>query len=370
MIHFLKITSMKIYKIITVLLLSVISMSQVSAQAPSDPSVNGATVNPAPIPAPLLAGNTVSVFFNFANASSTAIPLNPLDVINVSLSKLAVGGTFSTAANIVTTGTGNYFAFTYNPVTNTLTATQIAVIPAFASETIYLNGLILTGESTKLNPQNGLNVNVAFLATYNPNQVNDNTSAFTYTIAQSVTPIRLLSFNGVKEENSVELKWQTSSEINSSYFEVEFSPNGNTQWHSIGKVNAAGTSSSAVNYSLMHNTPIDGTNYYRLKQFEKSGNFVYSNIVAINFAIKGVHIGSIYPNPFADKIRVDVSSDRNETVRITLSDNVGRILKTQIGIVQKGVNQFNVENLSGLTPGIYNVEVKTSYTTYRIKLKK
>lgn len=369
MIHFLKITSMKIYKILPVLLLSIISMSQLSAQTPSDPSVNGATVAPAPIPAPLLAGNTVSVYFNFANASSTAIPLNSLNVINVSLSKLAVNGAFSTAANITTVG-GDYFTFTYNPVTNTLTATQSAVIPAFASETIYLNGLILTGESTKLNPQNGLNVNVAFLATYNPNQVNDNTSAFTYTIAQGVAPIHLLSFNGVKEENRVELKWQTTSEINSSYFEVEFSPNGNTQWQSIGKVKAAGTSASTMNYSLMHTTPVDGTNYYRLKQFDKSGSFVYSNIVAINFAIKGVHIGNIYPNPFADKIRVDVSSDRNETVRITLSDNVGRILKTQTGIVQKGVNQFNLENLSGLTPGIYNVEVKTSYTTYRIKLKK
>jgi hypothetical protein len=368
--HFLKIKNMKISKISWMLMLSVFSILQVSAQTPSDPSVNGATVNPAPLPAPGSSGSgEARVFFNFANATSTAIPLNPLNVINVSLSKLAVNGAFTQATNISTTG-GNYFAFTYNTATNTITATQIAPIPGFAFETITISNLLVTGESPRSNPNNGLNVNVAFLATYNPNQNNDNTSAFTYTGAGGTLPIRLLSFNGLKQESSVQLKWQTSSEQNSNYFEVQFSPNGNTQWTSIGKVNAAGTSSTQRNYSLIHNSPIDGVNYYRLKQVDVSGNYAYSNIVPITFTIKGVHVGSIYPNPFMDRVKIDISSDRNETVRIQLTDNVGRILKVQSTSIQKGVNPLWLEGLSGLAPGVYNIEVKTSYTTYRVKLKK
>lgn len=183
------------------------------------------------------------------------------------------------------------------------------------------------------------------------------------------TPIHLLSFEGVKQASSVQLKWQTSSEQNTKYFDVEFSNSGSL-WSSIGKVNAAGISTTTRNYALLHNSPVDGTNYYRLKQFDKDGNFVYSNILAIKFTIIGLHIGAVYPNPFLDKIKIDISSDRVETVHVQLSDNLGRVIKVLNAPVQKGVNQLWLESLSGLAPGIYNVEVKTAYSTFRYKIKK
>lgn len=370
MINFLKITSMKIYnKMFVVMLLSLFSMSQVFAQPATDPYVNGATVNPAPLPAPGASGsNNVSVLFNFGNSSATAIPLNPLNVVNISLSKLAVNGVFSPATNITVTG-GDYFVFTYNSVTNTITGTQKAIIPAYAYETVTISGLIVTGESDISNPQNGLNVNVAFLATYNPNQNNDNTSAFTYTASGGPLPIRILSFNGIKDVSKVLLSWQTSSEQNSKLFDVEFSENGST-WTSIGQVKAAGTSTTQRTYVLTHATPVNGVNYYRLKQVDLNGNFSYSNVVAINFTIKGVNISAVYPNPFVSRIKIDISSDRSEVVRIQVSDNLGRVLKTQSSAIQKGVNNIWLDNLSSLAPGIYNVQVKTSYSTYRYKLKK
>ena len=367
MIHFLKISNMKLTKIVfNLLLFSIFSISQLSAQT-ADPSVNGATVVPAPLPAPGGPGsNNVSVYFNFANASTSAIPLNTINVINISLSGLAVNGTFSAAANVSASA---YFNFTYNTATNTVTATQKAVIPGLAGELITISGLIVTSQSDRTNPQNGLNVNVSFLRTYNAELGNDNTSAFTFTGSGSVTPIRLLSFNGLKEDRSVQLKWQTSSEQNSKSFDVEFSADG-MLWDKIGEVAAAGVSSTERNYALRHNSPVNGINYYRLKQFDLSNNYSYSNIVAINFTIKGVSLNSVYPNPFVNQLKIDVSSDRNEAVRIQLSDNMGRVLKVQNASIQKGVNKLVLDNLAGLAPGIYNVEVKTAYTSYRFKLKK
>ena len=367
--HFLKTTNMKLTKIVfNLLVFSFISISQLFAQA-ADPSVNGATINPAPLPAPGSAGsNNASVYFNFANASTTAVPLNTINVINVSLSGLAVNGTFSTAANITTTG-ADYFSFSYNPATNTLTATQKAVIPGLAGELITLKGLVVTSQSDRANPLNGLNVNVSFLRTYNAELGNDNTSAFTFTASGGIVPIRLLSFDGVKAVNRVILKWQTTSELDSKYFDVEFSENGNV-WNSIGKVNAAGSSATERSYSLTHNSPVDGVNYYRLKQVDVNNNYSYSNIVAINFSIKGVSISAVYPNPFLSQLKIDISSDRNEVVRIQLSDNIGRVLQVFNSSIQKGVNKLSLDNLSGLAPGIYNVEVKTAYSTFWYKLKK
>jgi hypothetical protein len=366
--HFLKITNMKLTKIIlNLLVFTCIGTSQLFAQA-ADPSVNGATVNPAPLPAPGATGsNNVSVFFSFANASTTAIPLSALNVINVSLSNLAVNGAFS-AANVTTTG-GDYFTFSYDVASKTLTATQKAVIPGLAGELITITGLIVAAPSDRSNPQNGLNVNVSFLRTYNAELGNDNTSAFTFTGSGGVTPIHLLTFNGIKEDNKVQLKWQTSSELNTKLFDVEFSENGQ-QWNSIGTIDAAGNSSTPRDYALLHKSPVNGVNYYRLKQVDASNSFSYSNIVAINFTIRGVTINSVYPNPFVSQLKIDVSSDRSDVVRIQLSDNLGRVIKVQNASLQKGVNRILLDNLAGLGSGIYNVEVKTAYSTSRFKLKK
>ena len=359
---------MKFSKIILTLLISAFSV-QLSAQIASNPYVNGATVNPAPLPSPGTGtSNNVSVTFNFGNSTSTSIPLSTLNGVNISLSKLAVNGAFSTANNIVISG-GDYFTFTYDAALNTIVATQKAVIPGNSYETITITHLIVTGTSDISNPQNGLNVNVAFLAAVNPNQVDDHTDAFTYTSAGGPLPIRLVSFNGIKENSSVLLKWQTSSEQDSKLFDVEFSTDGN-QWTSIGKVAAAGNSTTTRNYSMVHTTPVNGVNYYRLKQVDTRNNFAYSNIVPIAFTIRGVTIHSVYPNPFVSQLKLDVSSDRTGYVRIQLSDNLGRILRTQSVALQVGVNRISLDNLSDLGSGIYNVEVKTAYSSSRFKLKK
>lgn len=366
MIHFLKTTTMKLTKaIFSVLILTLLGTS-LRAQS-SDPYVNGATVTPAPLPAPGT-GGTASVSFLFGNATVTTIPLNALNVVNISLSKLAINGAFSTATNISTSG-GDFFVFTYNAVTNTITAQQKAAIPGNSYEIITINGLLVTGASDATSPQNGLNVNVAFLASVNPNQVNDNTSAFTYTGSGGALPLHLIVFNGAKQGNKVLLKWQTSSEQNSSFFMVQTSADGN-HWNDIGKVNAAGNSSVNLNYSLLHNTPVNGPNYYRLKEVDKDGNFTYSNIIVINFDIQGLSINSVYPNPFNDNVKVMVNSDAKATVQVELNDNSGRILRTETFQVQSGTNEISLRNLGSLSSGIYTLVVKTPYTTLRFKLRK
>ena len=182
-------------------------------------------------------------------------------------------------------------------------------------------------------------------------------------------PLRLLSFDGVKDANKIQLRWQTASEQNTKTFDIEFSENA-SQWNSIGKINAAGNSTSQRTYSFTHNSPVNGVNFYRLKQTDINGYVSYSKIVPITLTIKGVSINSVYPNPFVHRVKIDVSSDRNDKVRIQLSDNSGRILKVQNSTIQKGINGIWLDNLAGLTEGIYSIEVKTAYTTYRYKLKK
>ncbi|MDJ1506953.1 hypothetical protein QNI22_40345, partial [Cytophagaceae bacterium BD1B2-1] len=94
-------------------------------------------------------------------------------------------------------------------------------------------------------------------------------------------PVTYLSLNGyATEEKQVELKWITSSEENSSMFNVERSSDGKT-YTQLGSVVAAGNSSTPLTYSFLDSSPLSGVNYYRLNQIDRDGNGSYSKVVTV-----------------------------------------------------------------------------------------
>ena len=67
---------------------------------------------------------------------------------------------------------------------------------------------------------------------------------------QNPLPVELVSFTGTWAGGGAELRWATASEKNSRYFQVERSITGKEGFESVGRVAAAGSSSSARNYQL------------------------------------------------------------------------------------------------------------------------
>ena len=119
--------------------------------------------------------------------------------------------------------------------------------------------------------------------------------------ASTVTPITLLSFNGVKTNSGIKLNWVTAAEKNSSHFEVEKSTDG-LSFTTLGKVEAAGNSSVSKYYSLTDFIPANGANYYRLKQVDLDGKTDLSRPVSINFDLNASSGISIYPNPASSEV--------------------------------------------------------------------
>ena len=91
----------------------------------------------------------------------------------------------------------------------------------------------------------------------------------------SILPVIISSFTVSRVGKSAMLNWQTSSELNFSYFSIERSTNG-TNFSEIGKVNAVGNSSITQSYSFQDLAYTNGLNYYRLKLVNKDGSFNYS----------------------------------------------------------------------------------------------
>jgi uncharacterized repeat protein (TIGR01451 family) len=95
-------------------------------------------------------------------------------------------------------------------------------------------------------------------------------------------PVSWMSFTAVKQNETVVLKWQTSSEVNSQYYVVEHSADG-TNFTAIGNVAAAGISTNVLSYSFVHQQPRRGNNFYRIRQVDIDGRSSMTDIRKIEF---------------------------------------------------------------------------------------
>lgn len=169
-------------------------------------------------------------------------------------------------------------------------------------------------------------------------------------------PIDLKNFTAATESNNVILKWQTATEINSNYFDVERSDDGQF-FFSIGKVNATGNSSLPVSYSFT-DTKLSNNNgsqiFYRLKLVDKDGSVKYSNHISVKPIITGVTIKNLYPAVVRknDQVTIDIVSDKPKALDMIVMDETGRLLQYLKANLTTGSNTLKfvpqVNNMKGM----------------------
>jgi hypothetical protein len=93
-------------------------------------------------------------------------------------------------------------------------------------------------------------------------------------------PVQLVSFAARWSGSKALLEWATASELNSDYFAVERSSNGNT-FSTLGQVASAGTSAKPVRYSFTDANPLPEAAYYRLRQVDRDGTSTYSPVALL-----------------------------------------------------------------------------------------
>jgi hypothetical protein len=114
-------------------------------------------------------------------------------------------------------------------------------------------------------------------------------------------PVELTYFEVLKSPSGLELKWQTATELNNDFFEIQRSENG-TDFYVIGVVNGNGTTNTVQNYQF-GDTPMQPVTYYRLRQVDYDGAFEYSKI-KVGYADKLATSLKIlaYPNPAIERV--------------------------------------------------------------------
>jgi len=143
-------------------------------------------------------------------------------------------------------------------------------------------------------------------------------------IVTGLLPVHLLNFTGTNLGKAVQLNWQTAQEVNSDYFNIERSTDGR-HFNYIGHVKAAGNSSITQDYAFTDYTLpqmlAGNTTYYRLKQLDKDGNYVYSNVVVIN--LEKITSLAVYPNPGKGVFNL-VTGAINKKLDVQVFDAEGR----------------------------------------------
>jgi hypothetical protein len=182
-------------------------------------------------------------------------------------------------------------------------------------------------------------------------------------------PVTLLDFFAtVKSDHSVLLQWQTAQEENSNYFDVQRSATG-SDYTFIGRMTAAGNSSLVKNYAFPDETPLAGTNYYRLKMVDLDGEYKYSNVVVVTGTTDESDL-EILGNPFTDQVKIKINQSKESNVTLTLIDMSGRIYKRQSYDALAGENFLGLYPTSSIPAGSYLLNIQSAAINKTVKLVK
>ncbi len=173
----------------------------------------------------------------------------------------------------------------------------------------------------------------------------------------SPLPVTGLTLSAVLNDVKVSVNWSTLSEFNSHHFDVERSID-NRNFITVNTTLAAGFSNGPLNYryiddvsSLQQQSLI----YYRIKQVDKDGKFVYSNVVVVRLVKSGSI--TVWPNPFTDKVQVSLNMTAAAKIEIRLTDAAGKTLQTANYQLSRGANQVTVSGLNKYAAGLYLLQV-------------
>lgn len=177
----------------------------------------------------------------------------------------------------------------------------------------------------------------------------------TYTQILNVTfplPITLLYFQATYSNCKANIIWKSTSEINSSYYIIEFSKDG-AAFKQAAKLASMNRTAGAT-YTQAFTNLSAGRVYYRLKMVDLDGKFTYSKIVTIdaNDNCNATIPLSVKPNPASDVITI------NGLVKgsiLSLINSAGlKLLTTQ------AIGSSQLINIKQYPNGVYMLRVETA----------
>jgi hypothetical protein len=154
-----------------------------------------------------------------------------------------------------------------------------------------------------------------------------------------------ITFEGkVANNQQVQLYFTSPVFISEQGFDVE-REDAPGVWHSLGSVkNVQNNVATNPAYFFVDPAPMNGKNFYRLKNYEADGNYTYSSIVLVEFK-KGIYGLSFqnYPNPFVSTTQIKYEVGTRGPVKIMIYDINGMMLSLLVSKQDETPGSYTIQ---------------------------
>ena len=316
--------------------------------------------------------NGICVLCGVVNAAYAAD--NSLNNYGTMVIPAAVGGSLSFMLNLSsTTSPGNYTGLLVNRWSGLI---DVSILSTITIKT-YLNGTLKdtkTGAGIQTTDMGGGLQSLSFLSSNSFNQIemtigglvsvaNTMDVYYAYGSASVPLPVILSEFNATQNNQVIVLEWKTTTENNNAKFELQRSSDGNN-FETLSTINNTQNTTGST-YTVTDENPLNGNNYYRLKQTDNDNKFTYSDILVVENKNASDKI-NVYVS--SDGLIINNNSDKEESYMIQVMDLTGTAVMSTELVLASGSNSA-LSDLSGKT-GIFLVKTKNMNTSESTQVHK
>ena len=176
-------------------------------------------------------------------------------------------------------------------------------------------------------------------------------------------PVHFTYFKAKVSGTAVLLQWETTSEQDADRFEIERSEDG-VHFQYLGRVASTGAINVQTTYNYTDNSPLTDDNYYRLKQVDNNGSFVYTPVRMVSLStLKNVTI-AVYPQPAKEKVTIKLPAELDQkNVVVNIINSAGGLEKQLLGMSIRNDNAI-VLTVGQLANGVYFINVHSGNKVY------
>jgi hypothetical protein len=161
--------------------------------------------------------------------------------------------------------------------------------------------------------------------------------------------VNLENFSAKPQSGKTLLEWSASAATNTAFFDVQYSTD-QSNWQSIGTVQATPNGNTGEKYSFVHQNPGPGANYYRLRIVDLDTHYSFSQVRQLTLAAANLRLTG-YPNP--TKGAFTIVSNGSAITAVTIMSLDGKPLREITGFVSG-----NTIDLGSYPTGLYFIGVR------------
>jgi hypothetical protein len=179
-------------------------------------------------------------------------------------------------------------------------------------------------------------------------------------------PVSILSFTGKSADGMNALNWVVNNEQEVLSYQLERSLNAK-DFINVAELTA--NNSRQYNYVDDVSGNQAAVYFYRIKITDRDGSFRYSEVIQLKQKQTDDLI-KVSPNPFKNKINIDITTTQTTAAILSIIDINGRKVKVMNRLLSVGNNNLIFENLSDLQNGVYTLLIATKKNLEAIKIVK